>query len=75
MVSLFVLRHGAHGLRPFLMTCSSASYACLQHGLVDELAEARHAMRLDVGLAHSLIEQFCHRNAILHDGAHHGGAR
>ena len=45
-----------------------------QHGFIDELAEARHAMRLDVGLAHSLIEQFCHRNAILHDGAHHGGA-
>jgi hypothetical protein len=45
-----------------------------QHGFVDELAEARHAMRLDVGLAHSLIEQFCHRNGIVLYGAHRASA-
>jgi hypothetical protein len=43
------------------------------HGFVDELAEARYVMRLDVGLAHSLIEQFCHRNGIVLDGADLGG--
>lgn len=36
-----------------------------QHGLVDELGQARHAMRLDVGLAHALIEQYLHRNGIV----------
>lgn len=41
-----------------------------QHGFIDELAEARHAMWLDVGLAHSLIERFCHQNGIVLDGAH-----
>ncbi len=45
-----------------------------QYGFVDELAETRYAMRLDVGLAHSLIEQFCHRNGIVLAGAHLGGA-
>jgi hypothetical protein len=40
-----------------------------QHGLVDELAEARHAMRLDVGLAQSLIDQYCLRNGIDFGGA------
>jgi hypothetical protein len=45
-----------------------------QHGFVDELAEARYVMRLDVGLAHSLIEQFCHRNGIVLHGADTGGA-
>ena len=45
-----------------------------QHGLVDELAEARHAMRLDVGLAHSLIDQYCRRNGIVLGGSHLGGA-
>ena len=39
-----------------------------QHGFVDELAEARYVMRLDVGLAHSLIKQFCQRNGIVLDG-------
>jgi hypothetical protein len=33
--------------------------------LVDELAEARQAMRLDASLAHALIEQYLHRNGIV----------
>lgn len=40
-----------------------------QHGLVDELAQARHAMRLDAGLAHALIEQYLHKNGIVLRGA------
>lgn len=36
-----------------------------QHGLVNELAEARQAMRLDVSLAHTLIEQYLRRNGIV----------
>ena len=35
-----------------------------QHGLIDELAEARQAMRLNAGLAHTLIEQYLQRNRI-----------
>ena len=33
-------------------------------GLVDELAEARHTMKLDIGLAHSLLEQYLQRHRI-----------
>jgi len=36
-----------------------------QHGLVNELAQARQAMRLDASLAHALIEQYLHRNGIV----------
>jgi hypothetical protein len=35
-----------------------------QHGLVDELAQARQVMRLDASLAHALIDEYLHRNAI-----------
>jgi hypothetical protein len=35
-----------------------------QHDLVDELARARHAMRLDASLAHVLIERYLRRNGI-----------
>jgi hypothetical protein len=36
-----------------------------QNDLVDELAGARQAMRLDTSLAHELIEQYLRRNAIV----------
>jgi hypothetical protein len=36
-----------------------------QHCLVDELAGARQAMRLDASLAHLLIEQYRHKNGIV----------
>lgn len=41
-----------------------------QYDIIDELAEARHVMRVDAGLAHSLIDQYCQQQRIVFGGGH-----
>lgn len=46
---------------------------CLKRGdyaIIDELADARYAMRVNVGLAHRLLEQYRRRNGIGPEGTH-----